>query len=172
MSLNGIESAGYRAAGHQTGKTKRNAGSGKTFADIVNQKSAEADNAVKGHDPSRVLDSLAKHAPEEVRQAFLEAEKETGGFMTVFGLWISSDGKQSHMTQMGVDYIIRQYQGESNPTDLFGTTVGSAISAAKRWIYNIDHPLAGQQAGSVQERKLLAMERAFYVSFLDKLGKL
>ena len=133
---------------------------------------AEADNAVKGHDPSRVLDSLAKHAPEEVRQAFLEAEKETGGFMTVFGLWISSDGKQSHMTQMGVDYIIRQYQGESNPTDLFGTTVGSAISAAKKWIYNIDHPLAGQQAGSAQERKLLAMERAFYVSFLDKLGKL
>lgn len=172
MSLNGIESAGYRAAGHQTWKTKRNAGSGKTFADIVNQKSAEADNAVKGHDPSRVLDSLAKHAPEEVKQAFLEAEKETGGFLTVFGLWISSDGKQSHMTQMGVDYIIRQYQGESNPTDLFGTSVGSAISAAKKWIYNIDHPLAGQQAGNAQERKLLAMERAFYVSFLEKLGKL
>lgn len=133
---------------------------------------AEAGKAVKGHDPLRVLDSLAKHAPEEVRQAFLEAEKETGGHFTVGGFWISNDGKEFQITQLAVDYIIRQYQGERNPTDLLGTSVGSAISAAKRWIYNIDHPLAGQQAGSAQERKLIAMERAFYVSFLDKLGKL
>ncbi len=58
------------------------------------ENSTEADKEVKGREASGVLDSIAEHAPEEVRQAFLEAEKETGGIITVFGLWISNDGKR------------------------------------------------------------------------------
>lgn len=133
----------------------------------------EADMEVKGrNNPSRALDSFAQHAPEEVRQAFLEAEKETGGHFTVGGFWISNDGKEFQITQMAVEYLIRRYYGERNESDLLGTSVGSAISAAKKWIYDIDHPLAGQPAKSAEERKLMAMERAFYQSFIDKLKKL
>lgn len=173
MSINGIGSAEYWAAGHQAGKAKRNAESGaKSFVETVAEKTAEADKVVKGHDATRVLNSIAEHAPEEVRQAFLEAEKETGGHFTVGGFWISNDGKEFQITQLAVDYIIRRYQGESNPTDLLGTSVGSAISAVKKWIYDLDHPLAGQPAGSAEDRKLIAMERAFYESFLEKLKKL
>lgn len=128
-------------------------------------------NAVAGRDASRVLDSLAQHAPEEVRQAFLEAEKETGGIITVFGLWISNDGKQSYMTQMGIERFVRWYNGDFNESDLLGTTVGSAINAVKKWIYEVDHPLSGQPSGA-EEKRLMAMERAFYVSFLEKLKKL
>ena len=58
------------------------------------ENSTEAAKEVKGREASGVLDSIAEHAPEEVRQAFLEAEKETGGIITVFGLWISNDGKR------------------------------------------------------------------------------
>lgn len=128
-------------------------------------------NAAAGRDATRVLDSLAQHAPEEVRQAFLEAEKETGGIITVFGLWISNDGKQSYMTQMGVERFVRWYNGDFNESDLLGTTVGSAINAVKKWIYEVDHPLSGQPSGA-EEKKLMAMERAFYVLFLEKLKKL
>ncbi len=133
---------------------------------------AETGTEVKGHNPSRVLDSFAKHAPEEVRQAFSEAEKETGGHFTVGGFWISNDGKEFHITQLAVECLIRWYHGEKNQSDVFGTSVGSAVSAVEKWIYDIDHPLAGQPAKSAEERKLIAMERAFCESFLEKLKKL
>ena len=133
---------------------------------------AETGTEVKGHNPSHVLDSFAKHAPEEVRQAFSEAEKETGGHFTVGGFWISNDGKEFHITQLAVECFIRWYHGEKNQSDVFGTSVGSAVSAVEKWIYDIDHPLAGQPAKSAEERKLIAMERAFCVSFLEKLKKL
>ena len=133
---------------------------------------AETGTEVKGHNPSRVLDSFAKHAPEEVRQAFSEAEKETGGHFTVGGFWISNDGKEFHITQLAVECLIRWYHGAKNQSDVFGTSVGSAVSAVEKWIYDIDHPLAGQPAKSAEERKLIAMERAFCESFLEKLKKL
>ncbi len=173
MGINGIGMAGYFSKGY-TGNNTAKTESGKRFADVVNQKSAEAEKAekeVKGANPSSILDSIGEHAPEEVKQAFLEAEKETGGIVTVYGLWISNDGKQSYMTQMGVERFVRWYNGDYNYTDLLGTSVGSAISAVKRWIYEVDHPLGGQPAG-MEEKKLMEMERAFYVSFLDKLEKL
>ncbi len=170
MSIGMSGVTGYFPTGY-TNKPQKTE-TGKTFADIVNQKAAEADKEVKGKETSRVLDSIAEHAPEEVRQAFLEAEKETGGIITVFGLWISNDGKQSYMTQMGIERFVRGYHGDYNQSDLLGTSVGSAISAVRKWIYDLDHPLPGSPAKSMEERKLIAIERAFYESFLDKLRKL
>lgn len=169
MGINGIGTAGYLPTGCTGRKDTKTE---KTFADMVNQKSAEANKEEKMESGVRILDYIAEHAPDEVKQAFLEAEKETGGFLTVYGLWISNDGKQSYMTQMGVERFVRWYNGDFNQSDLLGTSVESAISAAKRWIYEVDHPLAGSPAKSMEEQRLLAMERAFYVSFLDKLNKL
>lgn len=67
--------------------------------------------------------------------------------------------------------FVRWYNGDFNESDLLGTTVGSAINAVKKWIYEVDHPLSGQPSGA-EEKRLMAMERAFYVSFLEKLKKL
>ena len=137
------------------------------------ENSTEADKEVKGREAfRRFWIPLRNTPPEEVRQAFLEAEKETGGIITVFGLWISNDGKEFHITQLAVECLIRWYHGEKNQSDVFGTSVGSAVSAVEKWIYDIDHPLAGQPAKSAEERKLIAMERAFCESFLEKLKKL
>lgn len=189
MSINVIGTAGYQTVWHQARKAERNAASGaKTFMETVAEKSAQdkmieygekvfapagvPPQSVKGHDPSRVLDSFARHAPEEVRQAFLEAEKETGGHFTVGGFWISSDGKEFHITQLAVECFIRWYHGDKNQCDVLGTSVGSAVSAVEKWIYGIDHPLDGQPAKNAEERKLIAMERAFCESFLEKLKKL
>ena len=97
MGINGIGMAGYFTKGY-TGNNTAKTESRKSFADVVNQKSAEAEKAEKAEKvekddrASRVLNSIAEHAPEEVRQAFLEAEKETGGTFTVGGMWVSADG--------------------------------------------------------------------------------
>ena len=92
MSIGGI-SAGYYPTGYANNKTTK-AATGAGFANIVEQKLMEADKEAVQEKFSVVLDHIGSQAPDEVKQAWTEAEKETGGFFTVCGLWISNDGKQ------------------------------------------------------------------------------
>ena len=108
------------------------------------------------------------------RPSTLEAEKETGVHITKCGLWISNDGKHAHITQVMIQTAIKWAKGElvDEQADLLGNSVQSAISAVEKWIYDIDHPLAGQPAKSMEEQRYIDMERAFYVVFLEKLKNL
>lgn len=107
------------------------------------------------------------------KQAWTEAEKESGvdGHITKCGLWISNDGKHSFMTQMGVQIAIKWAKGElvDGQADLLGNSVQSAITAVEKWMYDFDHPLAGQPARSVDEQRLMMNEMAFYKALLEKL---
>ena len=170
MSINGI-SAGYYPTAYANNKTTK-AETGKTFADIASQKSAEADKEAVQEKFSAVLDHIGLQAPDEVKQAWTEAEEETGGFFTVYGLWISDDGKECQITKMMVDRFVRWFKGDVNQDDMLGNSVQSAMSAVEKWIYDLDHPLIGQPARSIEERRLIEMERKFYESFLDKLRQL
>lgn len=143
-----------------------------SFLDAVAAKASEVDSNEVRKKTSAVLDAIGSQASEEVKQAWMETEKETGAFFTVFGLYITADGKHAHMTQMGIDRFVRWYRGEINPDDLLGSSVGSAIKAVNKWIYDLDHPLAGQTARSVEERQLIMKEREFYEVFLNKLLQL
>lgn len=118
---------------------------------------------------SSFLDMIGSQAPEEVRQAWKEAEKESGGFFTTFGLFITNDGKHAFMTQAGIDRFVREYRGEKNHDNLLGNSVESAIRTVRKWMYDFDHPLAGQYPGGAQEQSLYRMERKFYETFLQKL---
>ncbi len=120
---------------------------------------------------SAVLDVIGANAPDEVRQTWTEAEKEIGadGHITKCGLWISNDGKHSHMTAVGVQIALKWAKGELDQTDLLGSSVESAINAVNKWIYDLEHPLAGQPARSVEEQRLSMNERKFYEAFLEKL---
>ncbi|MDE6602269.1 MAG: hypothetical protein K2K90_08925 [Lachnospiraceae bacterium] len=142
------------------------------FADAVSAKASEAENREVQNKTSAVLDSIGAQAPDEVKQAWMEAEEETGAFFTVYGLYISKDGKHAHMTQMGIDRFVRWYRGEFNQNDLLGSSVESAVKAVNKWIYDVDHPLAGSPASSMEERQLIMKEREFYQAFLDKLLQL
>lgn len=150
----------------RTGKTNV------SFADAVAAKASEADNNEARKKTSAVLDSIGSQAPDEVKQAWMEAEEETDAFFTVFGLYISKDGKHAHMTQMGIDRFVRWYRGEFNQNDLLGSSVESAMKAVNKWIYDVDHPLAGSPVRSMEERQLIKKEREFYQVFLDKLLQL
>ena len=170
MGINGI-ATGHYPTGYANNKTTR-AETGKSFAEIANQKSAEVDKEVVKEKFSAAFDSIGSQAPDEVKQAWTEAEKETGGFFTVCGLWISNDGKECQITKMMVDRFVRWFKGDVNQDDMLGNSVQSAMSAVEKWIYDLDHPLIGQSARSIEDRRLTEIERKFYESFLDKLQKL
>ena len=123
---------------------------------------------------SAVLDVIGANAPDEVRQTWTEAEKEIGadGHITKCGLWISNDGKHSHMTAVGVQIALKWAKGELDQTDLLGSSVESAINAVNKWIYDLEHPLARQPAKSIDEQRMIMNERAFYEVFLEKLKHL
>ncbi len=123
---------------------------------------------------SAVLDVIGANAPDEVRQTWTEAEKEIGadGHITKCGLWISNDGKHSHMTAVGVQIALKWAKGELDQTDLLGSSVESAINAVNKWIYDLEHPLARQPAKSIDEQRMIMNERAFYEALLEKLKHL
>lgn len=168
MQINNNYNASYIGS---VNKGKNLAGNNeKSFSDVAAVKAAEADRNNEIHKKaSAVLDSIGSQAPDEVKQAWMEAEKETGAFFTVGGLYITADGKHAHITQMGVERLIRWYWGQFNQDDLLGNSVESAINAVNKWIYDVDHPLAGSPAKSWEEQQLVMKEREFYEVFLNKL---
>ena len=57
-------------------------GTKRSFSDVAAMKAAEADRNNEIHKKaSAVLDSIGSQAPDEVKQAWMEAEKETGAFL-------------------------------------------------------------------------------------------
>ena len=186
MSIGNVNSA-WIGAYPYAGKAQRNnaAKAENTgfmrFAEKAAQKAAgaaAADNAVENiaENPVEkypaVLGEIGKNAPEKVKQAFTEAAKETGGFFTSAGMWISADGKHCQMTKMFVERFVRWLHGETQGCDMLGSTVQSAINAVNRWMYDLDHPLMGAAPVKSGDKWLVEKERRFYESFRDKLEKL
>ncbi len=169
MGINGIVSDYYQAG--YTNKQVAKSEAGKSFAEIASQKVTEADKEAAQEKTSAVLDLIGANAPDEVRQAWAEAEKEMGGWFTAGGSWVSADGKHSHMTQMGVQTGLKWAKGELDQADLLGNSVQSAINAVQKWIYDIDNPMPGQPAKSIEEQREIMKEWAFYEAFLEKLQK-
>ena len=167
MGINGI-AANYYQAGYTNNQATK-AEAGKSFVEIASPKVAEAGKETVQEKTSAVLDVIGANAPDEVRQAWTEAEKETGVHITKCGLYITPDGEHSYMTAAGVQIAIKWSKGELNQTDLLGSSVESAINAVNKWIYDLEHPLAGQPARSVEEQRLSMNERKFYEAFLEKL---
>lgn len=154
-------------------KTETALPDGKNFAEVAAEKATETGiaNNSSGKYPA-VLDHIGYNAPEKVKEAFTEAEKETGGFINSAGMWTSADGKHCQMTKMFVDRFVRWLHGETNESDMLGSTVQSAIDAVNRWMYDLDHPLIRAAPTRPEDRWLVDKERQFYESFLDKLMKI
>ncbi len=166
MSIN-VMSTGYYSTGYVNNKTAK-AESGKSFADIVEQKSVDTDKQYCLDRASAAFDTIGAYAPDEVRQAWIEASEETGSN----GFSITSDGKHFHIPKLLVQHAIRWYNGEVDPDNILGNSVESAIRVAEKALYDIDHPLPGSPAKSIEVQQETMKERAFYVAFLEKLQKL
>ena len=166
MGINGIGTNYYRA-GYTNNKATK-AETGKTFAEIASQKVTEADKQYCLDRASAAFDTIGAHAPDEVRRAWLEASEETGSN----GFSITSDGKHFQIPKLLVQHVIRWYNGEVEPDNILGNSVESAIRVAEKALYDIDHPLSGSPAKSIEVQQEIMKERAFYVAFLEKLKAL
>lgn len=167
MAINGI-TTGYLPTGYVNNKATK-AKAGKTFAEIASQKVEEAEKETVQEKIPQIIDLFGANAPDEVKRAWMEAEKETGVHITKCGLYITPDEEHSYMTAAGVQIAIKWSKGELNQTDLLGSSVESAINTVNKWIYDLEHSLAGQPARSVEEQRLSMNERKFYEAFLEKL---
>ncbi len=98
----------------------------------------------------------------------MEASEQTGSN----GFSITSDGKHFHIPKLLVQHAIRWYNGEVDPDNILGNSVESAIRVAEKALYDIDHPLPGTPAKSIEVQQEIMKERAFYVAFLEKLQQL
>jgi len=110
------------------------------------------------------FDGIASHAPESVKQAWLDAAETAG----MDGMGVSGQGKLSHISQMMVQRCILWQRGE-NGNDMLGSSVNSAIRAAQRALYDLEHPLEPRRAVSPEKRQNMKKEKTFYLEFIKRL---
>ena len=71
---------------------------------------------------------VGPNAPQEVKDAWMEAAKE----VNANGAGIKSNGMMSHISQMMVQRCNKMLRGETDYSDIQGSTVGTAIRATKQ----------------------------------------
>lgn len=162
MSINGIGAAGYPMAGYMAKKAERNDESTeKGFMEIVAEK---AEQEKKADYDEEAFESVGANAPEEVKQAWMEAAKE----VSANGLGMKKDGILSHISQMMVQRCNKMLRGEADSQDILGNTVESAIQATKQALYDLEHPRA-YVPKSIEVQQAQIKEQEFYTAFLEKL---
>ena len=109
-------------------------------------------------------ETVGANAPEEVKQAWMEAAKE----VSANGLGLRKNGMLSHISQMMVQRCNKMLKGETDNTDILGNTVESAIQATKQALYDLEHPKA-YVPKSIEVQQAQLKEKAFYTAFLEKL---
>ena len=165
MGINGIGAAGYPMAGYMAKKAERNDESTeKGFMEIVAEK---AEQEKKADYDEKAFESVGANAPEEVKQAWMEAAKE----VHANGLGIRENGMMTHISQMMVQRLNKMFQGEYGSPDILGNSVKSAIRATKQALYDLEHPIA-YTPKSIEVQQSQIKERQFYHAFLEKLEQL
>ena len=117
----------------------------------------------------KTFDMIGPNTPQDVKDAWMEAAKE----VNANGLGIKKNGMLSHISQMMVQRLNKQMNGEGDVDniDILGNTTDSAIQATKQALYNLDHPLESVPK-SIEVQRYCMKEREFYVAFLERLEKL
>lgn len=166
MSINGIGTAGYPLTGYTARKAEKSTESSTVgFIETVAEKAAQ-DKATDYDE--KAFASVGANAPEEVKQAWMDAAKEIG----VNGLGMSGNGMLTHLSQMMVQRAENWMNGIGETNDILGNTVQSAIRATEQALYDLNHPLSADSVKSIEVQRQQVKERAFYQLFLDKLGAL
>lgn len=110
------------------------------------------------------FNGIGVHAPEAVKQAWLDAAETAG----VDGLGVSKQGKLTHISQMMVQRCILWQRGEDG-SDMLGSSVQSAVRAAERALYDLEHPLGPGRTVSPEKKLNMEKEKTFYLEFMKRL---
>lgn len=108
---------------------------------------------------------FAPNAPNEVRQAFAEAAEESGYFE------YSGGGRMDYISQILVKQVENRNNGIEDYTDVFGTSVESALSVATELLHNLENPLSTVSQRGEKAARYMEQEMEFYKLFIEKLEK-
>ena len=103
---------------------------------------------------------FAPNAPEEVKQAFMEAAEETG---------YNEGERMDYLSQIFIHQVENRQNGATNYTDVFGSSVTSALQAAREILYDLENPLMPVSQRGENAAKYVEQEKEFYRAFITKL---
>ena len=103
---------------------------------------------------------FAPNAPEEVKQAFMEAAEETG---------YNEGERMDYLSQVFIHQVENRQNGVADYTDVFGGSIASALQAAKEILYDLENPLMPISQRGKNAAKYVEQEKEFYRAFIEKL---
>ena len=103
---------------------------------------------------------FAPNAPEKAKQAFMEAAEETG---------YSEGERMDYLSQVFIHQVENRHNGVANYTDVFGSSVASALQAAREILYDLENPLMPVSQRGENAAKCVEKEKEFYRAFIEKL---
>ena len=121
----------------------------------------DADSIFAAH--AEVFDKAAPDAPPIVKNAWMNAAKETGYL---------EGGKMNHISQLLVRQVINRENGVEDYQNVFGNSVASALQAAKEILYDLENPLTPISERGENAREYIEQEKAFYKKFIDNLEEI
>lgn len=117
------------------------------------------------------FDATFSNIPDHIKDDWIEM-CIVNGVNQITGM--SLDGKSAHLSQIMIQKCVNDYNlshGNYQYVDFgWGKSFESLIRILNKGIHDIDHPLPGQPEHSESVKKLIAKERSFYQSFLEKMG--
>ena len=103
---------------------------------------------------------FAPNAPEEVKQAFMEAAEETG---------YNEGERMDYLSQVFIHQVENRQNGVANYTDVFGDSIVSALQAAREILHDLENPLMPISQRGENATKYVEQEKEFYRTFIEKL---
>lgn len=99
----------------------------------------------------------------EVEQAMKEAAEESG---------YDEDGQMDYLSQAFLKKVENLVNGVENPSDIFGSTIESALQAAQELLYALENPLTPASTRGENAESYMEKEKAYYRALIERLKKL
>lgn len=113
-------------------------------------------------DHMSIFDKASANAPEKVRKAWERAANETG---------YTEGGKMNHISELLVRQVTNRQNGVADYQNVFGSSVESALKAAKELLYSLENPLTPDSNRSESVSQIREQEKEFYRKFIEELEK-
>ena len=121
----------------------------------------DADSIFAAH--AEVFDKAAPDAPPIVKNAWMNAAKETGYL---------EGGKMNYISQLLVRQVINRENGVEDYQNVFGNSVASALQAAEELLYDLENLLTPESERSESVRMYREQEKEFYRKFIENLEEI
>lgn len=96
----------------------------------------------------------------EVEQAMKEAAEETG---------YEEEGQMDYLSQAFIKKVENLVNGVENPSDIFGSTIESALQVAQELLYELENPLTPASARGENAVKYMEKEKEYYRALIERL---